>query len=453
MIKRILTFFLLLTLSSEAMVAQETYVPSAENLASRQEFAQDRFGIFIHWGIYSMLANKEWVMQHQGLSFDEYSQIAGGFCPSRFKAEEWVKIFKSAGARYITFTSRHHDGFSMYDTAFSDFDIIDATPFGRDVLKELSEACASAGLKLHLYYSHMDWGRNDYYPLGECGRKTGRPAGDENSWGHYLDFMYNQLTELLTGYGPIRCIWFDGTWDKKGKDLDDCAALWQLDRQYKLIHQLQPSCLIGNNHHHQAYPGEDIQIFEQDLPGKNTTGYVIDATVSDVLPLETCQTINKSWGYNIYDHNFKSADELVRYLVQTAGNGANLLLNVGPRPDGTLPKEQVERLLAMGKWLDKYGESIYGTEGGCTGEQPWGVSTQKGNVLYVHNLYGKNAILVPVKGNTLVSATTFDGGRKLAFSQVPEGIVLTLPEREAGEPDQIIKLVFKKPVQSKFGRY
>ena len=442
--KKILTAILAFALTAPFINAQSTYVPTPENLAARKEYSDSRFGIFIHWGIYSMKGDGEWVMNNQNIPYEEYKHYAAGFNPSKFNADEWVKIFKAAGAKYITFTSRHHDGFSMFDTDASDYNIMDATPFGRDIIKELSEACAKEGISLHFYYSHLDWGRNDYWPLGNTGHSAGRPEGDEKSWGHYVDFMCAQLTELLTKYGPIGGIWFDGIWDKKGKDIDDAYNFWQVERQYNLIHSLQPACLVGNNHHHASYPGEDMQLFEKDLPGKNTTGFVEDTYVSDSLPLETCETINGSWGYCIADHDYKSSKALIQYLVKAASNNANFLLNIGPRPDGTLPEESVNRLLAIGEWLGKYGESVYETNGGCTGEQLWGVTTQKGSTLYVHNFTGKDAILVPVKGNKLVSAATLEGNVKVAFTQVPDGIVLTLPERDENCPDQVIKLTFKK---------
>ena len=440
--KKLLVIALSVMLGGITLNAQPGYVPAPENLEAREKFKDARFGIFIHWGIYSMLGQGEWVMNNRGIPYDEYKRFADGFYPSKFNAEEWVETFKKAGAKYVTITSRHHDGFSMFGSKASSYNIVDATPFKRDVIKELAEACAKNDFTLNFYYSHLDWGRNDYWPLGGTGQKAGRPEGDEKSWGHYVDFMCAQLTELLTRYGPIGCIWFDGMWDKE-RGLPTQAETWQLARTYKLIHSLQPACLIGNNHHQAVNEGEDIQIFEKDVPGKNEAGFSAGATVSDALPLETCQTIYDSWGYHATDYNYKSADQLIRYLVQTAGKGANLLLNVGPRPDGTLPEESVERLLAIGKWLEKHGDTIYGTEGGCVPEQPWGVTTQTGKTLYVHVLNPAEAIFVPIKGNKLVSAVTFCDNEKVTFSQVPEGIVLTLPGKECKCPDQIITLTFK----------
>ena len=209
-----ITATIAIILTSIFMLHAQGYVPSEENLRNRKEFSEARFGIFIHWGIYSMLGDGEWAMHNLPMTFEEYSHLAAGFYPSRFDAKEWVKLFKEAGAKYMTITSRHHDGFSMFATKASPYNIVDATPFKRDVLKELSEACAEEGLKLNFYYSHLDWSRNDYYPRGNTGRAAGRP--EEGDWNSYLNFMNAQLTELLTNYGPIGCIWFDGVWDKGG---------------------------------------------------------------------------------------------------------------------------------------------------------------------------------------------------------------------------------------------
>lgn len=188
--------------------AQKKYVPSQENLTNREWFRDAKFGMFIHWGIYSMLADGEWVLTNKSLNEAEYQKLADGFYPSKFNADEWVRIAKDAGMKYICFTSRHHDGFSMFDTKQSDYNIVKATPFKRDVIKELAEACQKHGLKLFFYYSHIDWHRPDYYPWGRTGRNTGRtPSG---TWEDYLRFMDAQLTELLTNHGPIGGIWFDG---------------------------------------------------------------------------------------------------------------------------------------------------------------------------------------------------------------------------------------------------
>lgn len=362
------------------------YAPSAEVIEARKAFQDDKFGVFIHWGLYSMLADGECIMHEKGIPYSEYSQLAGGFYPSRFCAEEWVRSIKAAGAKYITITSRHVDGFAMFGSKASTYNIVDATPFGRDILKELADACHRQGLKLNFYYSLADWGREDY-PVGVMGRECGKDPSKVDFDG-YLDFICAQLTELLTGYGPVGCIWLDCDWDHVAKpapgeevkiDFD-----WHYDRIYSLIHRLQPGCLIGNNHHRESIPGEDIQIFERDVPGENAAGFSRTSFVNQELPLETCQTMNKSWGYDITDTDFKSADELVRLLVRTAGRNANLLLNVGPRPDGCIPEVSLGRFEEIGEWLQTYGETIYGTRATMLKPQAWGVLTHKEGKIYVH---------------------------------------------------------------------
>ena len=216
------------------------YTPSPENLERRKEFADAKLGIFIHWGIYSMMGDGEWVMTNQNIKQKNYSKLAAGFYPSEFNAKEWVEIIKASGAKYLCFTSRHHDGFSMFHSKYSDYNIVDASPFKRDVLKELAEECNKQNIKLHLYYSHIDWGREDF-PVGGTGKNSGRDKSKEN-WESYYSFMNNQLTELLTNYGEIGAIWFDGVWDKPNFE-------WQLEEQYRHIHSIQPQCLIANNHH------------------------------------------------------------------------------------------------------------------------------------------------------------------------------------------------------------
>ena len=311
---RIISLLLLLSLCSSGR--SQPYQPTAENLQSRQEFRDSKFGIFLHWGLYCMLATGEWTMTNKNLNYKEYAKLAGGFYPSRFNAAKWVAAIKASGAKYICFTSRHHEGFSMFHTRYSDYNIVDATPFRRDVLKELADECHKQGIRLHLYYSHIDWYREDA-PQGRTGRGTGRPdpSGD---WNSYYAFMNNQLTELLTGYGKIGAIWFDGWWDQDRNPGFD----WQLPGQYALIHRLQPACLIGNNHHRTPFEGEDIQIFERDLPGENKAG-LSGQGVSN-LPLETCETMNGMWGYKITDQDYKSTKTLIHYLVKAAGKNANL---------------------------------------------------------------------------------------------------------------------------------
>lgn len=436
-----LTLSLFVTLVTFGTIsAQENYQPTEVNLKARQEFQDAKFGIFIHWGIYSMLADGEWVMQNKGLDCNEYKLLARGFYPSKFSAQEWVTTIKNSGAKYITFTSRHHDGFSMFGSKASDYNIVDATPFKRDVIGELAAECHKQQLKLHFYYSHLDWGRPDYYPLGRTGKKTGRTTHGE--WATYAKFMKDQLTELLTNYGEIGAIWFDGVWDKDASPREEQPAIWGLYDQYQLIHSLQPACLIGNNHHLLPFGGEDIQIFERDIPGQNTAG--LSGQEISPLPLETCETMNGMWGYKITDKNYKSGKTLIQYLVKTAGMNANLLLNIGPRPDGTLPDEALERLKEIGEWLAVNGETIYGTRGGVITPQEWGVTTQRDNTLYVHILDLKtNTLLLPYQGNKLKKAVKFGTEEKVTYKQTKEGILLTFDSIPEGT-DYIVELTFKK---------
>lgn len=431
---------------------QNPYIPTEDNIRARETFSDSRFGIFIHWGLYSMLGRGEWVMHNEDIDYRDYPLLAKDFNPSKFNASEWVKAIKSSGAKYITITSRHHDGFSMFGSKASSYNIVDATPFGRDILKELSEACKSEGITLNFYYSHLDWGRTDYWPPGRTGHGTERPEGNEKDWKHYMDFIDAQLTELLTGYGPVGAIWFDGVWDKDDRPREEQPEIWNLRHQYDLIHSLQPACLVGNNHHLLPFEGEDIQIFERDIPGMNEYG--LSGQEISRLPLETCQTMNRSWGYRSKDNDYKSAEFLIRYLVRTAGKGANLLLNIGPKPDGTLPEEALERLEAIGRWLEANGETIYGTEGGCITEQPWGVTTQKGNDLYVHILdsrsnstqnpvncqAGNRDILLPLPAHNIISAQSFASVTEIPFVHTPEGVVLKVTDSPEDTVDYIINV-------------
>jgi alpha-L-fucosidase len=416
--------------------AQPGYVPTKENLQNRKEFQDMKFGVFIHWGIYSMMADGEWVMNLKNINYKEYAKLAEGFYPSKFDAAKWVADVKAAGAKYICITTRHHDGFSMFGTKQSTYNIVDATPFKRDVIKELADECHKQGIKLHFYYSLLDWSRTDYYPLGNTGHGVGRL--EHGNWSSYHQFMLNQLTELLTNYGRIGAIWFDGKWDQdQTPDFD-----WHFNEIYALIHRLQPGCLVINNHHQTPIEGEDVQTFEKDLPGQNTAGFSKNQTIA-ALPLETCETMNNSWGYNITDQHYKSEKELIHYLVRTAGYNANLLLNVGPRPNGEFPDMAIERYYAIGNWLKQYGETIYGTRGGLISPRQWGVTTQKGNILYVHILQLQDeALFLPLKDRKIKSAKVFIDKKPVKFNTVSDGVVLSF-EKVPDETDYVIELELK----------
>ena len=403
------------------------YKPTKENLEAREWFQNAKFGLFVHWGVYCIPAKGEWVMFRDEIPINEYEKLAPQFNPMKFDADEWCRMVKDAGMHYITITSKHHDGFAMFDSEVSNYDIVDRTPYGRDILKMLADACESHGLKLFFYHSQLDWHHPDYFPRGRTGNyDSGRP--DNGDWMNYLEYMDGQLKELCTNYGRIGGIWFDGMWDKPDSD-------WHLGRTYKLIHDLQPQAMIGSNHHRAPFKGEDLQMFEKGLPGDDP--WSKDGVVSS-LSLETCETINNSWGYNENDKRFKSVRELIHYLAKAAGNNANFLLNVGPKPDGTIQDEFKERLAEMGKWLRVNGESIYGTRGGPIPPQSWGVATHKDDVIYLHVLsVSDNVIAVPDLSKTISSMTLFDG-TKVEYEDTKFGLIIKLPDKGRDPYDTVI---------------
>ena len=417
-------------------VMAQSYVPTKENLEERENFRDAKFGIFLHWGIYSTFAQGEWYLQNAVPDRMEYAKAADAFYPHRFNAHEWVRAIKDAGAKYICITTRHHDGFSMWDTQQSDYNIVKATPFKRDVIKELADACHEEGIRLHFYYSHIDWMRPDY-PMGRTGRECGKDS-TKSDWPHYFNFMNAQLTELLTHYGKIGAIWFDGWWDH---DQDSIPFDWHLPEQYALIHKLQPACLIGNNHHMHPFEGEDIQIFERDLPGENKAGFIDKAAKVSQLPLETCQTMNGMWGYKVVDQNYKSAEELIRLLLNTSGKGANLLLNIGPQPNGQLPAVALDRLKEIGRWMRVYGETLYGSVAGPVKPCEWGATTEKDGKVYVHvcpaqRTKAPGSITIPMAKKPK-EVTDFQTGKKVTYTYKNKELNLVVPTTLTA-PDHVI---------------
>lgn len=421
------------------------YVPTKENMEAREWFSNAKFGLFIHWGPFSIPGDGEWVMQQRNITVKNYTRLMDFFNPIKFDAAQWVSMAKNAGMKYITLITRHHDGFSMWDTKYSDFNIMNS-PYHKDIVKMIADECHKQNIKLFLYYSLLDWRRDDYsYWTGRTGHGTGRTV--HGDWNNYIKFMENQLTELLTNYGEIGGIWFDGYWDQTAPEgaADRTPKIdWHLNEIYALIHKLQPQCLIGNNHHLSPLPGEDFQMFEQDLPGENKSG--LSYQKPSELPLESCVTMNNSWGFNITDTSYKTPKQLINLLVKASGYGANLLLNIGPMPNGVVQPEFQERLAYMGNWLRTYGESIYNTKGGYIRPQKWGCITQKGDTMFVHVLndssttiqlenfpYKKITKAYLLKNNAAINTTLKNG-------------LLTVEalKQEADEPDEVIVLICKK---------
>jgi alpha-L-fucosidase len=336
---------------------------------------------------------------------------------------------KKAGMKYITITSRHHDGFSMFGTKASPYNIVDATPYHKDPLMELAQECVKEGIELHFYYSLLDWGRKDYAfgsPIVD-----GKPVNGD--WDSYISFMKAQLTELITKYPGVKGIWFDGHWER---DVN-----WHYDEIYGLIHKLNPAILVGNNHHLEPKEGEDFQMFEKDLPGANTTGFSGKSKIG-ALPLETCETINNSWGFNITDRSFKSSKRIIHYLVNASGLNANFLLNIGPMPNGKIQPEFTDTLAIVGAWVQKNGEAIYGTRGSGIPAQPWGVITQKDKNLYVHVMTPPQQpyVFIPQLKGKVTKAALLADGSAVKFKQQTEGVFVYLNGVATDPNDTIIKL-------------
>lgn len=437
--------WLLMIACSGLVSAQSSYIPDEQNLASRKIFQDNKYGMFIHWGLSSVLGNGEWVMNNRRIRVEDYKRYLKVFNPVDFDAEKWVLAAKNAGMKYIVFITRHHDGFSNWDTKYSDWKITN-TPYGKDVLKMLADACKKNDIKLGLYYSTLDWYRSDYpYETGRTGQYSGRT--EKSNYASYLQFMKNQLAELLSNYGPIMSIWLDGHWDQTNPEghADRTSRIdWKYDELYGIIHRLQPACMIGNNHHLDPIPGEDFQMFEKDLPGENKAGLSFQMP-SDAMPLETCETMNDSWGYNITDRNYKTVKQVIQLLVNTAGRNANLLLNVGPMPNGEIQKEFTDTLAAAGKWLKQYGASVYNTRGKLIPPQQWGVATRNGKLIYLHLLQAPQSsfILLPGFTETISSVEIMGTGQKLKWNTVPEGVFIYPEYPPAGSIDHVIVVNIK----------
>ena len=319
-----------------------------------------RFGLFIHWGLYAVPAGEwngrtdygEWIRSSAKIPIDVYDQFRARFNPTKFNPDEWVRLAKQAGMKYIVITSKHHDGFGLFDSAQTDWDVM-ATPYGRDILKQLAAACQRGGIRLCFYYSIMDWHHPDYLPRRDWEAATRSAAGAD--FERYVQYMKAQLKELLTGYGPIGILWFDGQWEgtwtnERGRDL------------YDYVRSLQPSIII-NNRVGRAGGSFGLDASQGQLGDYGTPEQEIPATGVPGLDWETCMTMNRNWGYNRADKDFKPPTELIRNLVDIASKGGNFLLNVGPTADGEFPPESVDRLKAIGAWMAVAGQSIYGTAG------------------------------------------------------------------------------------------
>lgn len=398
-------------------------------------FQDARFGMFVHWGLYALLGRGEWVMHNEQIPVPAYEPLMRRFNPSRFDADAWVALAAEAGQRYLVVTSRHHDGFSMYDTALSDYKVTN-TPFGRDPLRDLADACARRGdVKLGFYVSLLDW-RHPAYRFR---------AASGLAWDDYLGFLHGQVRELCTQYGELACIWFDGDWPH-GDPTPATAYFtpggsFEYGKLYAMIHTLQPHAVVLNNRHAQPLPGEDIQGFEQDLPGENTAGFNVSRPTG--LPLEVCMTINESWGVATDDANHKSARRLLHYLVRAASAGANYLLNVGPTAEGEILPVHAQRLRALGAWLAQNGASIYGTQAGSIAPAADGaaVCTRRGATHYVHALhYHSDCLTLRDVPAELTRARLLATGQPLDLARRGERVLVRIPEELRDPLDTVVVL-------------
>ncbi len=424
--------------TTDVMAAEKSsdYKPAEWNLKARQKFAEQRFGIFIHWGLYANFAQGEWYLWDVR-DEAEYARMMHGFYPSKFNAKEWVKIFKDAGAKYITFTSRHHDGFSMWHTKADDGYNIANTPFKRDVIRELSDACQEGGLQLNLYYSLSDFHRPDYPGKQSLFDQIQLPVPRKLDYQKYKKFMIAQITELIDNYKPGN-IWFDGEWQHYELD-------WQLEDIFAVIHSKK--VLVANNNHRPPRDSEDIQLFERGLPGVDSDIVKKERAVRQDRPLEQCEVIQPPnyWGYRVMGKNYRSSEEIVAMLARAAAVNANLLMNVGPDGSGQIPARAVKSLQGVGAWLKKNGESIYATHGCWFSDGDAIVSTRRGKTVYLHFLDPLKKQFIVDTPDEIVSATYLTTGKPVSLSRTADGkqsVVRIL--REKGDKfDVVVKLEFK----------
>ena len=383
-----------------------------------------RFGMFVHWGLYAMIGHGEWVMHTEQIPVAEYENLPPRFNPVQFNANEWAQLMVDTGQQYMVITSKHHDGFCMFDSALTDYKITN-TPFRRDPIAELADAFARNGLKLGFYHSLLDWHHPDY----------------RSDWPSYVNYYQGQVRELCTRYGDIAMMWFDGFWPDHEPPADYFVegGPWDLSGTYDLIHELQPDALIGNNHHVSPLNGEDFQMYEQDLPGENSAGFNTGSVGQ--LPLESCLTINKNWGYSPDDHEHKSTSDLIRFLIECIGRDSNLLLNVGPTPMGTIQPEHSARMRGVGTWVKAHAESIYGTRSGPLSKQDWGytVHNPKTGKIYLHILsWPGNELALDIGDKT--SARLLSDGKDIPARQDGGGLILTLPDEAPDGVDTVVVL-------------
>ncbi|UCD75478.1 MAG: alpha-L-fucosidase [Phycisphaerales bacterium] len=380
-----------LVLSQATIASPDARSPANRALTAAEDhdarmgwWREARFGLFIHWGLYAIPAGEwgegtdyaEWIMNSAHIPVEQYEPFVKQFNPVKFDADDWVRMAKDAGMKYIVITSKHHDGFCLFDSALTEYDVM-STPFARDILKELSEACERGGIRMCWYHSIMDWHHPDYLPRRGWESRSAEGA----DYDRYVEYLRGQVTELLTNYGDIGVMWFDGQWEgtwthEYGQPL------------YDLCRQLQPEVIV-NDRVDKGRKGHSGVVDDKYAGDFGTPEQHIPATGLPGVDWETCMTMNRHWGYNKNDDAWKSTEDLIRKLVDIASKNGNFLLNVGPKADGTFPEPCVTRLREIGKWMKVNGEAIYGTSASPFSELPFnGRCTVKGGdqttTLYLH---------------------------------------------------------------------
>jgi alpha-L-fucosidase len=453
MMKLLLTTCLLVASSLAAMAQPKpSGTPKPETKTQRDErmrwWREARFGMFIHWGLYAVPAGEyngkrsenigEWIMEWANIPRAEYEKFATKFNPVKFDAKEWVRIAKDAGMKYIVITSKHHDGFSMFDSDFSDYDIVDSTPFKRDPIKELAVEAKKQGLVLCFYYSILDWHHPTAYvddpgkdPTAGNFKTKLKPGGKEE----YLKYMTMQLHELITKYDP-GVLWFDGEWqdwwtEEDGKKLYDYVRWWKHDIIINNRVGKGREGMKGLSKTDQVYAG-DFGTPEQQIPPNGLPG----------VDWESCMTMNTTWGYKFYDDKWKSPQVLIRNLIDIASKGGNYLLNVGPTAEGVIPQPSVESLAAVGRWMKVNGESIYASSASPFPTQPeFGRITSKSKRLYLHVFKwpADGNLNVPAFGKVVKSAYLLAQPKtKLEVAKNDKGLIVKVP---AQAPDPIATVV------------
>ena len=448
MINRILLFCLCCSFTL-SLSAQKNYLieSKADKDKRMQWWREARFGMFIHWGLYAIPAGEwkgktnhaEWIRTSAQIPLDEYNKFVPQFNPENFNALAWVQMAKDAGMKYITITSKHHDGFCLWDSKETDFDVM-STPFKRDILKELADACRTiGGIKLCFYHSIMDWHHPDYNERRTWEKDRGTEGTDRK---RYISYMKNQLKELATQYGDIGVFWFDGEWEGFWKHEDGVDL-------YNYVRSLKPDVIINNRVDKGrggmagmttagGYAG-DFGTPEQEIPETGLPG----------VDWESCMTMNNNWGYNRADQNFKSVKDLIHKLVDIGSKGGNFLLNIGPKADGSFPQESIDRLKAIGGWMKKNGESIYGTEASPFEHIPWGRVTRKKSgdktFLYLHVFDWPAGGLLTLEGlgNKPQYIYQLDGRQPLGFFADDHSIHIQLPAAPVDSISTVVVMEFK----------